>query len=77
MNYKWTFLNRGVPDTWRKAKTSESAFRSAMKVARKLYPKATSKGYTRAVFLEDGRQRIDFGHYTVFIAIRKVENEKH
>lgn len=77
MNYKWTFLNRGVPDTWRKAKTSESAFRAAMKVARKLYPQATSKGYTRGIITDDGSQKIDFGHYTVFIEIRKViKNER-
>lgn len=77
MNYEWTFLNRGVPDTWRKARTEKSAFRAAMKVARKLYPKATSKGYTRGIFTDDGGQEIDFGHWSVFIAIRKVENERH
>lgn len=73
MNYEWTLLNRGVPDTWRKAKTEKSAFRAAMKVARRQFPEATNKGYTRGIITDDGSQRIDFGHYTVFIEIRKVK----
>lgn len=73
MNYEWTLLTCGIPDTWRKAKTEKSAFRAAMKVARRWFPEATNKGYTRTIFLEDGLQKIDFGHYTVFIAIRKVK----
>lgn len=73
MNYEWTFIIRGAEDTWRKAKTEQSAFRAAMKVARRLYPYATNKGYTRTMFFEDGSQKIDFGHYTIFIKIRKVK----
>lgn len=76
MNYEWTFLNRGVPDTWRKAKTLDSARRAAMKVARRWYPDATNKGYTRVISIGYGSERIDFGHYTVFIEIRKVKNER-
>lgn len=75
MNYEWTFLNRGVPDTWRKAKTEQSAFRAAMKVARRWFPEATNKGYTRIISTDDGGEKIDFGHYTVFIKIRKVKDE--
>ena len=73
MNYEWTFIIRGAEDTWRKAKTEQSAFRAAMKIARRWYPYATAKGYTRGMFLEDGSQKIDFGHYTIFIKIRKVK----
>lgn len=73
MNYEWTFLNRGVPDTWRKARTDKSAFRAAMKDARRWFPKATSKGYTRSMIMDDGSQKIDFGHWYVFIKIRKVK----
>lgn len=74
MNYEWTFLNRGVPDTWRKAKSLDSAMRAAMKVARRQFPGAINKGYTRTIPTDDGGEKIDFGHYTVFIAIRKVKD---
>ena len=73
MNYEWTFIIRGAEDTWRKAKTEQSAFRAAMKVARRWYPEATNKGYTRSWFAHDGATIVDFGHYTVFIKIRKVK----
>lgn len=77
MNYEWTFIIHGKKNAWRKAKTEKSAFRAAMKLAREFYPDATSKGYTRTIFLEDGSQKIDFGHWSVFIEIRKIKNEKH
>jgi hypothetical protein len=77
MNYEWTLLNRGVHDTWRKARTEKSAFRAAMKVARRWFPEATNKFYTRSWTDPEYGSIVDFGHYTVFIAIRKVENEEH
>lgn len=76
MNYEWTFIINGAEDTWRKARTEKSAFRAAMKVARRWYPDATNKGYTRVISIGYGSERIDFGHYTVFIEIRKVKNER-
>lgn len=72
MNYEWTFIIKGAEDTWRKAKTFDSARRAAMKVARRWYPHATNKGYTRAISNDNGEQTIDFGHHTIFIAIRKA-----
>jgi hypothetical protein len=72
MNYEWTFIIKGAEDTWRKARTEKSAFRAAMKVARRWFPEATNKGYTRIIFTDDNGQKIYFGHYTVFIKIRKV-----
>lgn len=72
MNYEWTFIIRGAEDTWRKAKTEQSAFRAAMKVARRWFPE-DCKGYSRTWIHTDGSMMVDFGSYTNFINIRKVE----
>lgn len=73
MNYEWTFIIHGKKNAWRKARTEKSALRAAMKVARKLYPEATNKDYIRTISLGCGGRRIDFGHWFVFIKIRKVK----
>lgn len=56
---------------WRRARSENTAFRSAMKEARLRFPYATSKGYAR-VFKDGQDTVIDFGHYHVFVVIRPL-----
>lgn len=76
MKVRWCFFDyastpaRG--DRWHKAKDHESAYRAALELVRVRYPLAHSRGYVRRIVCVNGKTEYDFGHHSVFLAIKET-----